>query len=433
MKYEPPYGVADPNASYINGNPSTGTMGSIPPAASIENPQREIVNFIGASGLTPTDADLVQLAKAVQNGAVNFGADQGTPNQIAITLNPAIAAYTVGLRIFVKMAYANTTQVVVNVNAIGSVPLVHTDLTPLVGAELKAGQMLEAIFDGTNFQLLSGGSGGGYIYMTAPRSVYVNAATGSDTAYDGSQAAVAAPHGPFQTIQRALTEMAKYNLGGWNFTIYIADGLYNITSEIFMPQPNGSGTVVLQGDHANPQNVEVFNTNIGACFIFRGGSWLIDGLSFRSTAPGGNSDGSCILVEPGSSIQTLALAFGPTPGSDFWVNGSCSVTAAGAFTIWGTPQAGHLNIGANATWTNFQGAPGPPTLNITVPISCPNFVSVYGNGYASLVYGSITGAGNVTAQKFIAFGNGVLDLGGRGASYLPGSSAGVLATGGQLI
>ena len=46
MQYNPPYGVSDPNAPYINGNPSTGTMGSIPPAASIEYPQREIVNFI---------------------------------------------------------------------------------------------------------------------------------------------------------------------------------------------------------------------------------------------------------------------------------------------------------------------------------------------------------------------------------------------------
>ena len=54
MKYNQPYGVSDPNAPYINGNPTTGTMGSIPPAASIEYPQREIVNVISNGGLTPT-------------------------------------------------------------------------------------------------------------------------------------------------------------------------------------------------------------------------------------------------------------------------------------------------------------------------------------------------------------------------------------------
>lgn len=46
MLYNQPYGISDPNASYINGNPSTGTMGSIPPALSIEHPQREIVKVI---------------------------------------------------------------------------------------------------------------------------------------------------------------------------------------------------------------------------------------------------------------------------------------------------------------------------------------------------------------------------------------------------
>jgi hypothetical protein len=46
MQYNQPYGISDTNASYINGNPSTGTMGSIPPAFSIEHPQREIVTVI---------------------------------------------------------------------------------------------------------------------------------------------------------------------------------------------------------------------------------------------------------------------------------------------------------------------------------------------------------------------------------------------------
>jgi hypothetical protein len=46
LLYNQPYGISDPNAPYINGNPSTGTMGSIPPALSIEHPQREIVKVI---------------------------------------------------------------------------------------------------------------------------------------------------------------------------------------------------------------------------------------------------------------------------------------------------------------------------------------------------------------------------------------------------
>ena len=77
MLYNQPFGITDPNAPYINGNPNTGTMGSIPPALSIEHPQREIVKVIqwaydhcytdmtGALCEAPTTALTDQLLKAL--------------------------------------------------------------------------------------------------------------------------------------------------------------------------------------------------------------------------------------------------------------------------------------------------------------------------------------------------------------------------------
>ena len=35
MKYNPPYGITDPDGPYINGDPSIGRAGSIPPAESM--------------------------------------------------------------------------------------------------------------------------------------------------------------------------------------------------------------------------------------------------------------------------------------------------------------------------------------------------------------------------------------------------------------
>lgn len=81
MKYNVPYGLSDETTlygvPYVNGNPSTGTMGSIPPAASIEYPQREIVaviqyaydhaliDYTGTPCASPDNADLKQLLKAI--------------------------------------------------------------------------------------------------------------------------------------------------------------------------------------------------------------------------------------------------------------------------------------------------------------------------------------------------------------------------------
>ena len=93
MKYNQPYGVTDPEAPYVNGNPSTGTMGSIPPAASIEHPQREVVNFLKDSNFTPDANDLRQMSKAVQGGKVNYCDDQGSPNFIAVVPTPPLAGY----------------------------------------------------------------------------------------------------------------------------------------------------------------------------------------------------------------------------------------------------------------------------------------------------------------------------------------------------
>jgi hypothetical protein len=76
--YNQPYGVSDPNASYVNGDPSIGRAGSIPPAASIEFDQREIVevitranaraysDFSGAPCAAPDNGDLTQLRKAIE-------------------------------------------------------------------------------------------------------------------------------------------------------------------------------------------------------------------------------------------------------------------------------------------------------------------------------------------------------------------------------
>ncbi|KAA2235255.1 hypothetical protein [Salinarimonas soli] len=80
MKYQQPFGAAA-NAPYVNGNPATGTAGSIPPAASIEHPQRELDHLIAyavanaaaraalSNGIAlgaPSEADLQQVRKALQ-------------------------------------------------------------------------------------------------------------------------------------------------------------------------------------------------------------------------------------------------------------------------------------------------------------------------------------------------------------------------------
>lgn len=68
MQYVPPINgdTGNANRPYINANPVGGIEGSIPAAAAIEHPIREIVNAIAGAGLTPNGANLSQLLLAIQ-------------------------------------------------------------------------------------------------------------------------------------------------------------------------------------------------------------------------------------------------------------------------------------------------------------------------------------------------------------------------------
>jgi hypothetical protein len=434
MKYNQPYGISDPNAPYINGNPSTGTMGSIPPAASIEYPQRELVNFIGASALTPANTDLYQLAKAVQSGRVNYGLDGGEPNKIYVTPTLPVSAYTVGLHLVIKVSYGNTSAVSINVSGLGYVPLIHTDLTPLIAYELRAGQLILVAYDGANFQCLAGANPG-VVVLSAPAHLYVNDITGSDTLYDGTSAVVSGVMGgPFKTIQKALEEMRKYNLGGWDFYIHVADGNYNSTAILaYCPVPNGSGIVHLVGNESNPAACNLYNTGTGSAIaVHKGGQYDITGFSIRTTAPNSSDGAHGCWVMYGSYCRLGVMRWNSCVGSHFNVGTGATGSQYLHQYIAGS-AASHQNVYTNGIMINANPDLINPPLTITAAVSLPQFATASGGGQMWSIWGAITGAGNVTGTKYIAFGNGVIDVQGRGVSYLPGTVAGYTATGGQYL
>jgi hypothetical protein len=69
LRYSQPFGTPAPPLGtyprYVNGNPVTGTEGSIPPATAFDEAQVEIVTVISNAGLVPDHADLTQLWQAL--------------------------------------------------------------------------------------------------------------------------------------------------------------------------------------------------------------------------------------------------------------------------------------------------------------------------------------------------------------------------------
>lgn len=90
-----------------------------------------------------------------------YAADTGTANTYAITLSPAPAALAAGQRVRFKVANANTGASTLNVNSLGAKSLVKSGSTALGSGDLTAGQIVTAVYDGTNWQLQGAGGSGG--------------------------------------------------------------------------------------------------------------------------------------------------------------------------------------------------------------------------------------------------------------------------------
>jgi hypothetical protein len=431
MKYEPPYGSPGTNDPYINGNPSTGTMGSIPPAASIENPQREIVNLIADAGGTPADTDLHQLARGVQSGHLNYAIDSGTANALAINVTPALLAYAAGQRWLVRVLNTNTGPSVININALGARHIVYPDGTELKGGELHSNGLASLVDDGTHLQLSNVSSAAGGL-LTAPKTYYVNAATGDDNLYDGTTATVSGTHGPFATVQRALTACYTWNQNGFSITIYVADGTYPPFA-ISQP-PNGAGTIYIIGNLSAADNV-LFHATSGEAIAVTANGYSIQGVAVQSDAVGASPHLGCGFRIQGASINLKNITFFSCATAHMLSDSSALILLMGN-EMGSAEAADYLSIKGDSPYhmlcvQNSLVHIAQPILYTVATRNISVWAQTTGNAVISGFYQSQSLGGAVNGQKYNCSLNGVVNTQGAGVNYFPGTVAGATISGGQ--
>ena len=434
MKYNAPYGAAGANDPYINGNPATGTMGSIPPAASIEFPQREIVNLVAAAGLTPDNADLNQLARGIQSGNIIYGADTGSATAYAMTLNPPLLGYSDGLAVWMLPANANSGPATLNVNGLGARNIVRRG-----GAALSAGDMPQQYKSlltynalHANFELYGTGfTPAGFVpVLTANMNLYVNGATGDDTNYDGTTAVVSAPHGPFKTITRAMNETFKYGPSVFTMTINVAAGTYN---ECCATPALRGPSIAIQGAGA-ATTVVTGLADSHTFFCGYGNTMSVQNICAQATL-GTYGPPSCFVASNGGFLYTNNTASDTAVGFVFWANAGNVAVGTHTFNSGSSVNSCICAIGGNVAL--FSGVAKTIANYIFAgPISMSGaFVYASGNGsiYVSPApYTNIfTSVGFVSGAKYTANFNGVIIAQGLGPNFFPGTVAGSVATGGQ--
>ncbi|NIX75377.1 hypothetical protein [Microvirga terricola] len=91
----------------------------------------------------------------IQSGSSNYAATAGTANALTVTLSPVPTSLTTGMVIRVKPSFSNTGAATINVNALGAKSIVRPDGTSLQANDLVANRVVELVYDGANFELLT--------------------------------------------------------------------------------------------------------------------------------------------------------------------------------------------------------------------------------------------------------------------------------------
>lgn len=343
MKYNQPYGITDPEAAYINGDPSVGRQGSIIPAAAVEFPQREIVAVIEAANQVSDNANLAQLMFAVRSQRMNYAlaVDGGDPNTIAVEFDPPIGnTQTPGMPLRVKALVNNTNQTLLSVDG-EEHALRHADGSELTADEVKAGVMFEAVWNDSGyweFNPYSSGAGGG----GPGTNTYINIPFAVDTGTPNSLVANFVP---------ALTSL----VAGTTIEVRVVNditgpSIVKVNALAPVPIVRGNGQPLQAGDAVKDQIMLLIYSAFTSSFQF-------SGLIPRAVGLG--PVGS-IMLSPGNAA---------IPGT-LKLNGATLIRAEHP-GLWAYAQGSGRIVdeimwtnSANHAWTSFSRGDGTTTFRV---------------------------------------------------------------------
>lgn len=158
----------------------------------------------------------------VVTGFLNFCFDMGTTDAYACSLSPAISQYRIGTRYTFRANTINTGTASLNLNSLGAktiTKVVGGITTVLADGDIRPGQLVDVMYDGTNMQLLSQLGNG--VVASGSKSLTSGSAIASGTCTgDASQPALDTASAP-GTLTTDLV-LASFNANVTSVTGYTA-------------------------------------------------------------------------------------------------------------------------------------------------------------------------------------------------------------------
>lgn len=258
------------------------------------------------------------------------------------------------------------------------------------------------------------------VRLLADLTVYVGPA-GSDSNFGLSSGTA------FLTMQAAWNFcQSTFDLNGFLLKIQVLDGTYTdglVASGPMVGQGVEAVTVQILGNDTTPSNC-VINVATGRCFYVSDGAKVaISGFKLS------NASGSFLEAGQGGFISAGAMNYGTgsVAGTHIVATNGGVIYLSVAYTISGSTYS-HL------TTRNMANIATAASFLITLT-GTPAFSSVFAFAEvnSTLQIPGLTFSGAATGVRYSVISNSTINTGGGGAAYLPGSSSGSSATGGQYV
>ncbi|MBX3491408.1 MAG: DUF2793 domain-containing protein [Parvibaculum sp.] len=256
--------------------------------------------------------------------------------------------------------------------------------------------------------------------LTGPRTYYVRTDGNDDNTGFVNDAG-----GAFLTIQHAIDTAAALDSSIYDVTIELGAGTYSAGPGLVAKAMVGAGKITIIGDTTTPGNVVLETTSANESGLTSTGvATIYDLRGVRLVGPGSGATFG-LFAEKLSTILFRNVEFGAGWSQHIRAADLAIVEAQGDYSILG---------GAGGHWaTARQGI--IRAQNITITLTGTPAITLFADAryLGMMMVNGTTFTGGATGTRYRVDGNSVINTNGGGASYLPGSSAGMEATGGQYM
>lgn len=356
MLYQPPTGGAA-NDPYVGANPGLGIQGSRVPPKAVEHHQRELIALITAAGLTPAEADLQQVTRAIRRGSLNYAVAAGTANAITVSFAPTMVAgeLLAGFPLRVLITASNTGAVTFNAD-----PLTRTNGAALRRGDLVVGQVADIVKTATGWQLTSAGAadtpvGGTTLITTIGTTNFVVPAN----VFRLREIIVIAGGGGGGSGQNAVSFNGCGGGGGAAGAAIKYD--VAVTPGQTISVTVGAGGIAGAGGVSN--GGAGGSSSFGSICSATGGS---GGLTASGSAVNGGIGSSGDVNIRGGDGGTAVISSGPQPKGGDGTNGPLGYGGGGSGTATAAPglNATGYGAGAGGGGQNLNGGVGSPGIII---------------------------------------------------------------------